>query len=173
MKKAFSLIELMVTIGIMTLIFVTALPSFQKYSYINELDRATDTITSAILETQTLALAPPTNKNRKHDCYEIRFFAGSYEIWSGIFSQNALDESINLVSSDKPVLVESGTLPNKVNISNLITANNHIDYSISNQARIIYPAYNISLTFKHDSYPDKTKNVSINFETSQVSANGK
>lgn len=165
MRKAFTLIELLVTISIMVLILVTALPAFRNYGYVNELDRASQDLSSAIVETQTLALASPTNKNKKHDSYKIKFSQDGYTIWSGIKSGDDLMQD----GENQEVSVKSNNLPANVTIANLVQNGNKLIYSIADQGRISYPtnrAFELQLTH---SKIDKTKNVTVNLVTGQVS----
>lgn len=56
--SGFTLIELMVTISIMALLAVTAVPAFSRISAVNQLDNAAEEMKQMILEAQSLAMNP-------------------------------------------------------------------------------------------------------------------
>lgn len=57
-NKAFTLIEALVVIGILTLMFVLSIPAYRSYSRRNQLRQAAQSVRSAIVEAQNTALAP-------------------------------------------------------------------------------------------------------------------
>ncbi|EKD56543.1 MAG: hypothetical protein ACD_58C00151G0005 [uncultured bacterium] len=162
---AFTLIELMVTISIMVMLLIVALPSFRTYSYTNELDRANETISSGIVEAQTLALASPTDKDVTHDSYKIEFTQNGYKIYSGL----KFGEDFANNTNSQPKEIKSNTLPKNVVISNINLSANRLIYSIQDQGRISYPTsgtFELKLTHNKLS---KSQTISVNLVTGQVS----
>ncbi|MFA6081895.1 MAG: prepilin-type N-terminal cleavage/methylation domain-containing protein [Patescibacteria group bacterium] len=60
-KRAFTIIELLVTISIIGLLLVTILPSLSKYGRSNNVNIAAQTVRQALAETQSFATAPDPN----------------------------------------------------------------------------------------------------------------
>jgi prepilin-type N-terminal cleavage/methylation domain-containing protein len=165
-KNGFTLIEILVTISIMVLLLATALPSFKTYSAINDLDRNVELISSAITETQTLAMAPPTDKVKDYDGYKIMFDQTGYQIYSGIITKNSTGDVFDLDSSNQ-VLYKSEkiSLTNKINVS----GSPYIIYSVVGQGKIIYPKTNVVLPIQNQSIiKNNIKTISINVFTGQV-----
>lgn len=163
MKPGFSLIELVVTLGIIALLLVGALPAFRQYGFTNEIERAANTLSAAIIETQTLALAPPKDKEKTHDSYQISFANNNYEIKAGEW--DGANKSLK-----NSLLLKKELLASKINLSLSNPDHNRIIYSIANQGRIIYPSGSLvlTLTLSH-SKSSQTKSLFINLETGQVS----
>lgn len=65
--KGMTLIELLVSIGIVVLLLVIGVPAYRHYSYVNDLNQAAQDVKNAILETQSYALAPEENKPQEVD----------------------------------------------------------------------------------------------------------
>ena len=58
MKKAFTLIEALVVVGILIILLIMSIPAYRSYSKRNELRNAAEKIRQAIIEAQNMALAP-------------------------------------------------------------------------------------------------------------------
>ena len=70
--KAFTLLELLVTIAIMMILVGTGVSGLSRYRQLNELTLAADEVKDAIIQAQTLSLSPD------------RFDAKQYEIDKGV-----------------------------------------------------------------------------------------
>jgi len=57
-NRAFTLIEALVVIGILTLMFALSIPAYRSYSRRNQLRQAAESVRSALVEAQNMALAP-------------------------------------------------------------------------------------------------------------------
>jgi len=70
-NNGFTLVELLVTISIVMLLMVVAIPNFSKYRNLNDLGNAAKLIQSEIYKARSLALAPATDKNPLTNSYGI------------------------------------------------------------------------------------------------------
>ncbi|MCL5795362.1 MAG: prepilin-type N-terminal cleavage/methylation domain-containing protein [Patescibacteria group bacterium] len=91
MKRAFTLNELLITIAIIGLLLIVGIPAFQKFSKSQVLYGAAKDVQNAILETQSLSLAPNSasggsdlqgymiviNNNGSYNIYEIKNNSGT------------------------------------------------------------------------------------------------
>lgn len=165
MNKAFTLIELMVTLSIVVLMLSGGVPAFNRFNYNNELQRSVDTVVNGINEAKTLALAPSQDKKALYDSYKIEFIKGGYEIsvgkWDG---NNDLIKNENL-GVEK---IRTDYLASRVTMSQP-DIGKKIIFSITNLGGIIYPqAADISITLNHAKI-SKSQKIIINSETGQVS----
>jgi len=126
--KAFTLIEILVTIGIIALLLAAAIPSFNKYSRSNEFYQVAQTLKSAIETTKNYALAPRAEKKAGVDIYGILIEKTSdgfqYTIYEG--DPSVVIENKKFTSDNLNILSPVG---NKVDIQ----------FSISEKAKIINP----------------------------------
>ena len=67
-NRAFTLIEALVVIGILTLMFALSIPAYRSYSRRNQLRQAAESVRSALVEAQNMALAP---KEKEGDWYYV------------------------------------------------------------------------------------------------------
>lgn len=58
MKKAFTLIEVLVVVGILTILLIMSIPTYRSYNKRNELRNTAEKVRQAIIEAQNMALAP-------------------------------------------------------------------------------------------------------------------
>ena len=68
-NRGFTLVELLVTIGIVMILMVVSIPNFAKYRNLSDLSNAGKLIQSEIYKTRSLSLAPATNKNPETNAY--------------------------------------------------------------------------------------------------------
>lgn len=166
MNKAFTLIELLITISIMMLFLIVSLPAFRQYGYLNELNQAVGTIENGITETQTLSFAPTTNKNIQLNCYYIILTQNDYSIYAAKYSNGTIE-------TDSQVKISSASVPKNVKIS---AVPSKIIYSIASQGRIIYPTSNLltngemAIQLIHDKLNStlNSKKVILKVETGQI-----
>ena len=164
--KAFTLIEILVTIGIIALLLAAAVPSFNKYGRSNEFYQVAQTLKSAIETTQNYALAPRVEKKEGVDIYGI-LITGSgsdvgfqYQIYEG--DTNTIIETKNFSNDILTITKPIGT---KIDIK----------FSISEKGKIISPD-NISDIIMQLTNPDSTAsgnklNIDIKTLTGDVEIN--
>ncbi|MCL5795050.1 MAG: prepilin-type N-terminal cleavage/methylation domain-containing protein [Patescibacteria group bacterium] len=166
MTKGMTLIELVVTIGIVMLLLLAGIPSYNHFANVNNLNQAADDVKSAILDTQSLALSPQENLNEavpdQYDGYIIEFSNTSPEYYIYQVKIN----SDPLVKNSMPVKVFS--LPTGINFGN----SQNIQFSIANQGKIVACSETKRVAIVSDKLTlDNTKNINVNCATGQITTN--
>lgn len=120
MKKSFTLIELMVAVGILILIAASAAPSLSKERQRMNMDAVTKQVQDAIIQTQNYALAPQ-DPAAKHYYFILQLGSNSFH---GIPIGS---HEYAIIWSDKAgtafKLVKKGQLSSSVKISSVDNAN--------------------------------------------------
>ncbi len=71
--RGFSLVELLISIAIITVLLGVGVPAFRNYGQVAELNQAATDIQLALLQAHNLALAPETGKPAEIDYYGVAF----------------------------------------------------------------------------------------------------
>lgn len=158
-RRGFTLIELVVAIGIMVLMTGISIPFFRNFANKNDLDRAALEVKSAILEARSLSLAP-RNVPSSFSAYQFRIYAdGTLEI---------MENSV----------IKTAKLPSTIQVSfsgfPLSGPPHIIQFSIEKQGAITvpdpanYPQPKIILTSNRVPSGDNTREIIINTNTGSV-----
>jgi prepilin-type N-terminal cleavage/methylation domain-containing protein len=152
MTKGMTLIELVVTIGIVSLLLVAGIPSYNHFKDVNNLNQAADDVRSAILDTQSFAMSPEQSKVTIYDGYSIEFFADTsdYKIYQ-----------YNSDNPDNKNLVKSSSLVG-VNFKSSPT----IQFPIAKQGKM--DCSNLVKITVHSSKLDTDKIIQVNCATGQM-----
>lgn len=153
-KKGFTLVEMMVTVAIIGIMLISAIPAYGKYAERQKLNQAAKEVASVIRQAQNLALAPDENKPSGVDSpnsyafvcdnqtYEIRY-AKDQELLTNYKTFPSLPKNISFDLSQKIIFrIPSGKIANTGNIVIVLKDN--------------------KLTSRN------TKTITINAETGQV-----
>lgn len=109
-SRAFTLIEILITLFIIITLAAIMLPKFYNYDKETKLDIAAAEVKEAILETQSLALAPPTS-SVDIEYYKIVFNNNSYQIFEH-HKSTGLDSEYGAVKNlPNDVVFEGTSLP--------------------------------------------------------------
>ncbi len=183
--KGLTLIELLISMGIIVLLLAAGIPAYSSFKASNDLEQAAEDVKSAILETQNLAMAPDEGKSQtikalsqvgygeSKNADSYLFFSGRGAWWScGTFCTKyacagpSNQYQIYLASSASKgyptdTSVKSYMLPSGITVSCAV-----IQYSISQGGKIIYPTSgDITITVANSK---GTKTVKVNQQTGQV-----
>ena len=71
--RGFSLVELLVAIGITTLLVATGIPTFRSYGQRISLDQAAEDVAGLLITARTLALSPDAAKEKEVVAYGVAF----------------------------------------------------------------------------------------------------
>ncbi|MCL5795074.1 MAG: prepilin-type N-terminal cleavage/methylation domain-containing protein [Patescibacteria group bacterium] len=109
MQKAFTLNELLITIAIIGLLLIVGIPAFQRFSKSQVLQNSGKDIQNAILEAQSLSLAP-------------RSASGGNDLqgYMIVISQNERSYNIYEIKNNAGTLVKNSQLPDKLKIDSTI-----------------------------------------------------
>jgi prepilin-type N-terminal cleavage/methylation domain-containing protein len=139
--KGFTLVELLVTIGIVALILVVSIPSFRNYKDRNDLFRGAEIVQSAIYETRSLALSPQATKDNSTQYYMIKInHQDSFEIYespdidmedSNLKLVKTIYLPTNIVLSEVPEDIDNGIYFSIVDQGKIVGLSNDIEFSIS------------------------------------------
>jgi prepilin-type N-terminal cleavage/methylation domain-containing protein len=159
MKKiqGFTLIELLVTLFIIITLAAVIIPKFYNYDKETKLDIVAQEVKEAILETQSLALAPPTTSSNI-EYYKIIINTNSYQI-----DEHKTD------NADHPNS-QAVILPDGVTFSGF-TNNSYvdIDFYVENRGRAQFnPLIASGQATLQLSDESSTKTITIIQETGQV-----
>lgn len=181
-KSGFTLVELLVTIGIIVLLMIVAVPNFAKYRNINDLNNAAKLIQSEIYKARNMALAPAVDKRPESDAYSVDLISTN-DTQGTIFSMRIWE--INQNEDIAPKMIESINLPKNIAVDNtavdLNGVNNYMNivYSILGYGRIEQITYmdadlvnnlNYSITISSSKVGnDIKKKLTVNKVTGQVS----
>lgn len=137
-SRGFTLIELVVTMGIMTILLVAALLNTRQTSAHRQLVHTAEDIRLAIYETRSLALAPEVRKQLASDRYRFHLVSSStqggysgYQILETDADPTTTDQLVRAVDFDPRFL--ASTPPGEQIVTDL-------DFSIVHQGEIIAPA---------------------------------
>ena len=141
----FTLLELLITIGIISVLVAISIPSFNRYGRTNELVQTANTMKSAIQTTKNYSLSPMTSKVawtgqgqmlQEYDEYKIVFKSNppSYTIYEQQKSGLAELESVAPNASDYTLILPGN--------QNTMT----IAFSISGKGKMIMPSNNEIIT---------------------------
>ena len=119
--QGFTLIELVVSVSIITLLIGGGIPAFRHFGRVQQLDQAADQVKGAILDTRAYALGPRSEKPSTVDWYKISF--------------DQVAESYTL-SEGSTAIGNATSLPPFIQI---VSATNPIGYSVSGQGKVIKP----------------------------------
>lgn len=186
--KGLTLIELLISMGIIVLLLAAGIPAYSNFKNSNDLDQAAEDVKSAILETQNLAMAPDESKSSTvkisgseyaANTYLISFGNGNWWRSSGSgwptysYSCNGAQPNnygIYLASEvlypqpDANYLVKSFILPSGITFDNC----KMIQYSIPQAGKIVYPGTSNAVITIKSSKTGKSKTVTVNYQTGQV-----
>lgn len=159
--KGFTLIEILVTIAIVSLLLVISVPNFRDYKYKNDLSRGADLVQSAIYEAKNLALAPQTEKDK-----DTGYYAISFESDTNIMSLNEVKSEF--VDSPERILVKKFDMPSDISFEEDITK--EIVFSIEEQGKIIKPSEDAVIKIKNKKIKSgrNIKTIFVNKVTGQV-----
>ena len=121
LSQGFTLLELLVSISIITLLIGTGIPAFRHFGRVSQLDQAADQVKGAILDTRAYALGPRAEKPAEIDWYQI------------VFDQVAQSYSL---SEGSVTVVSTATLPPFIQIT---SATSPIGFSVSGQGGVVNP----------------------------------
>lgn len=160
MSKGMTLIELVVTIGIISLLLVAGIPSYNHFTNVNNLNQAVDDVKSAILDTQNFAMSPQSDKETQYDSYSIIISDDSSDNKYNIYQYKSEDGSKN----NPPV--KEFSLPSGI----IFEGYNSIKFSISKQGKIDETCDSKIITIKSSKLnpPNDTKSITINCITAQM-----
>jgi type II secretory pathway pseudopilin PulG len=181
-RSGFTLIELIISTGIIMMVIATTMPAFLAFQYKQNLVSAAQAVRDMILETQNLALAPRADvdgvagKIPGADLYRIVFLSGTIQGYE-------IDEQSNTTDSSPTwTPVKQGTLPTGISFcsfsnSNLVSTEadplletqKGLVYSISQLGKITKPTTSGSLTIviNHKSLTEQEK-IIIGPQTGRV-----
>ena len=173
-SRGFTLVELMVSISIVTVMMAVGLPAFQNYGRKAELNQAATDIQTAILQAHNLALAPESDKPSSEKYYGVKFdvIKNSFDVVRGNWEASS---SGCPVLPDPITLVEHHSLPAGISMKSPTATPQESDcvgYLVGTGAT---PANGnrTSITLKSSKIPEgNNKNiqqVKINSVTGQVS----
>lgn len=131
--SGFTLVELLVTLGIMVGMVAVTIPSFRQVDARREVAHQAEFLRQALYETRSLALAPAADKTTGSDGYELRFLSGREY---GIFERDVRDTSGKVVASGKTI--RTVVVPTGIDIvpPGAVTA---MTYLIADQGRLSDP----------------------------------
>lgn len=175
-QRGFSLVEMLVTIGMIAVLMIVSIPAFGKYGERQKLNEAAEEVASAIRETQNLSLAPNEYKPPAQDSYAFHCLNNTpgYVIlcykYDPISNQNILTNcsSQNTSSEYKPFILpgEEITFQSGCQIAGG-TDNPDIFFQIPS-GKIANPT-NIEIVLINNKLSgNNTRTVKINRETGQV-----
>lgn len=161
-KNGFTLIEMLVTIGIIAIMLVVSIPGFNNYKAINNIKNIANRIQSTIYESRSLALSPPIEKKENTEYFGIVIKKNPNNIVEVQKFEAGDFENINII--DTYLLPQGYDLDNELEIF----------FSISKAGKIeqIIPDENIVvLELKKIDNEKLKKYIIINKITSQVIIN--
>lgn len=151
-----TLIELVVTIGIISILLVAGIPSYNHFANVNNLNQAVEDVKSAILDTQNFALSPQSNKDPKYDSYQVKLSDGSNNKFN-IYQHNTTGSLPNTPVKEFTLL--SGIT---------FTTASEIIFSIANRGKIIdCPDKTITIT-NEKLTSDNSRTIKVNCLTAQM-----
>ena len=121
-QKGFTLLELLVSVSIITLLIGTGIPAFRHFGRVSQLDQAADQVKGAILDARAYALGPRAEKGAAADWYQISF--------DQVAEKYTLSETASTTLS-------TTSLPPFIQIS---SATSPIGFSISGQGAVVNPS---------------------------------
>lgn len=127
MKNGFSLNEILLTIVIISIMMVVGIPAFRNFAKYQTIVNSAKDIQNAILETQSLALAPRSASTADHlKSYAIKFSQNnpSYQIYEMREDNTGTNIAVN---NNGPV--KNYQLATGMQILSLVNFNNNISYS--------------------------------------------
>ncbi len=136
-RQAFTLIELLITMGIIVLILSVTLPAFSRFQKEQDLVSAAETLRDALLETQNLALSPRSQKPDTGDRYRLVLVPqsadtpASYRIEEQVAFDDPNWQQVQQVRLSRSIQYH--------HISYCGVSQPQIVYAISQQGRIIEP----------------------------------
>ncbi len=163
-RLGFTLIELVISLGIIVLLLALAIPLFRGSGERNKLMLTAQEVKNTILEAKNLALSPRMEKAANVDKYSIKFNQPAN-------NQYAIYEGTTPISAK--------TLPDSISFSSLPNQF-QIDFSIKNQGLMSFhknPDYNPTTDpapeelnlILHSSTTNTNRTITINRLTGQIS----
>jgi prepilin-type N-terminal cleavage/methylation domain-containing protein len=155
-KFGYTLIELMVSIGILALLAAITAPAIGKAKQAQELQQATLGFKAKIIEMQSIALSPPLGNNG------IQYYG--LKIDNSPFSYQPYKTKCLPISSTCPATVNSTTATSFSTVKTDLTGSEYIWFKVSN---------NPEVTFTNSVNPNwqGKLNLSNNTETRQITIN--
>jgi len=155
-QKGTSIMELMVTISIITLLLTAGIPAFSKYSKQNQLTQQADFLKDAIISTQNYALAPEYNIPSGTTHYIFNLEGDQYYIYRGTCTD------LPQVEGDP---IKSFSLAKGISVTPQTTT---LCFLIGQQGEMSYPDENVVLSLSSTKI-ESTRLITINKSTGQVS----
>ena len=90
--RGFSLVELLVAIGITTLLVATGIPTFRSYGQRISLDQAAEDVAGLLITARTLALSPDAAKEKEVVAYGVAFNNKKAELFSYKHNENEYEK---------------------------------------------------------------------------------
>lgn len=164
-----TLVEILLTISIITLLMATGIPAFRSFSQQNELSNQADFFKDAIISTQNFALSPEYDKDANATHYIFMVEQGDRDHY--LIARGKCNDDGPI--SSETTIVKTSKIPSGIDL--LATTNANICYDIKNQGRISYPldgdigdeGIKFSLT-KEKLSKNKTRYIRVNKSTGQV-----
>ena len=150
--NGFTLLELLVSISIITLLIGTGIPAFRHFGRVQALEQAVDQVKGATLDARAYALGPRAQKPADVTSYEIRF--------------DAIAQTYQLFEGNTPLANPIG-LPAFVQFTSVTSP---IQFSIANHGVVSLPTSGtITVTLSHRQLaPTTTRTLTVNRETGAV-----
>lgn len=122
-----TLIELVITLGIMVLLLATSIPAFKFFGRASELTQTAEEVRSMAVSAYNDSLAPRQNKLAGADIYEL------------VIDQNSRRVKIQEKNGDQVSVIEEYQLPSGYTLENISPSGQvlEIDFSIPGQAKIV------------------------------------
>lgn len=162
-NSGFTLVELMVSISIVTVMMAVGLPAFKNYGRKAELNQAATDIQVAILQAHNLALAPESDKPSSVDYYGVKFNSdNSFDVIRGIRKLNGCPESSSQLEHHQlPVAISFKQQPQQPDC---------VGYLVGAGGSPVIGSQNL-ITLESNKIPDssRTQNIQIIPVTGQVS----
>jgi prepilin-type N-terminal cleavage/methylation domain-containing protein len=181
MQRGYTLIELLVSVGIIVMMLSVSLPAYSQFQRKQNLETGAHILRDAFLDVQNYSYAPRSDsvgeKPAGVDWYRLTIAEGSglFKIEEKLNSQDPLDP--NASPSGQWLTLKQGSLPTNVTVCSIVepaaksllngdNTNQGVIYSISQLGKIISPANNFTLRI---GYPGgDAKELTVSTETGQV-----
>lgn len=170
-SRGFTLVELLVSISIVTVMMGVGLPAFRNYGRKAELNQAATDIQVAILQAHNLALAPESDKPSAVDYYGVQFNPdNSFDLIRGVRKLDGCPdpEIISTPLSQPPAQLEHHQLPTGISFNKKPDC---VGYLVGTGGSPVIDSQNHLITLESNKIPDssRSQDIQINSVTGQVS----